>query len=363
MRLIIVPLPLSLFLLSCSSSPNGQPLVELPAMPTFADSVIAGNPEGNCPVPEAALPEVADTLGRVVGDGSPESCTGSAVVKAVAHGGYIRFNCGPDPIRIELPETARIYNDSSDYVVIDGGGLVTLSGGGKHRILYMNTCDPELHWTTPHCDNQEFPQLTVQNLTLVDGNSRNEDEGGGAIFSRGGRFKVVNSRFFRNQAALEGPDVGGGAIRVFDQYQDRPVFVVNSTFGGADELGNSASNGGALSSIGVSWSIYNSVFSHNEALGKGGNPSQPSTPGGGSGGAIYNDGLSMTLSLCGSTLEHNHANAYGSAIFFVSNNHDGLLALDRTSVRNNSGGGWHTLPSIAMHEDTRTHVVESSLVE
>ena len=92
--------------------------------------------------------------------------------------------------------------------MLDGGGKVTLSGGGKRRILYMNTCDPAQGWTTSHCQDQDHPQLTVQNLTFVDGNSTGETAeggGGGAIFVRGGRFKVVNSRFFRNRATRPAP--------------------------------------------------------------------------------------------------------------------------------------------------------------
>ena len=46
-----------------------------------------------------------------------------------------------------------------------------------------------------------------------------------------------------------------------------PVYAVSSTFGGAAGLGNKCSNGGALSSIGVSYSVINSVFTHNEAIG------------------------------------------------------------------------------------------------
>ena len=47
------------------------------------------------------------------------------------------------------------------------------------------------------CDNQDHPRLTVQNLTFIDGNSKNETEydGGGAIWARGGQLKIVNSRF------------------------------------------------------------------------------------------------------------------------------------------------------------------------
>ena len=34
----------------------------------------------------------------------------------------------------------------------------------------MNTCDPNQVYTTPHCDNQDHPRLTVQNLTFINGN-------------------------------------------------------------------------------------------------------------------------------------------------------------------------------------------------
>jgi hypothetical protein len=88
-------------------------------------------------------------------------------------------------------------------------------------------------------------------------------------------------------------------------------------------------------------------------VGFGGNPAQDNTPGGGSGGAIYNDGDSMALSVCGSTLEHNDVRAFGSAIFFVSNTHDGSVSIDSSLIRNNVGGGWNVQPSISMHEDTR----------
>ena len=49
---------------------------------------------------------------------------------------------------------------------------------------------------------------------------------------------LVNTRFFGNHCAPMGSDVGGGAIRVFQQHDGQPVYVVNSTFGGEAELGN-----------------------------------------------------------------------------------------------------------------------------
>jgi hypothetical protein len=105
----------------------------------------------------------------VIGNGSPASCTSAAFVAAVAKGGVITFNCGSEPVTITLTETAKVVNDAAARIVIDGGGKVTLSGGGQRRILYMNTCDPDQVWTTPRCDNQDHPQLTIQNLTFVDG--------------------------------------------------------------------------------------------------------------------------------------------------------------------------------------------------
>ncbi len=213
-----------------------------------------GNPNGQSPIPSEAKAEDVSNPDHIIGTGTPESCTGKAFIEAVAKGGTIIFNGGNEPFTITLDEPAKIFNNAIPDVVIDGGGLVTLSGGNKTRILYMNTCDPNQVWTTNHCQNQESPRLTVQNITFANGNSKNDTEhdGGGAIWVRGGRFKVFNCRFINNVCASTGPDVGGGAIRVFDQYNDLPVYVVNSTFGGGEGLGNVGSMVEQLVVIGVS---------------------------------------------------------------------------------------------------------------
>ncbi len=303
----------------------------------------AGNPDGNCTVPQEAQAEDSSNPDHVIGNGTPESCTSDAVVDTIAKGGVITFDCGPDPITITLDKTAKIFNNTGPKIVIDGGGKVTLSGGGKVRILYQNTCDQNQVWTTSHCQDQDHPQLSVQNLTFVDGNAKGEDpDGGGAIFVRGGRFKVVNSRFFNNVCDDVGPDVGGGAIRTLSQSQGLPVYVVNSTFGGKPELGNVCSNGGGLSSIGVSYTVINSLFSDNKAIGNGANPAKQGTPGGGSGGAIYNDGNTYTLDLCGVKMTNNTANEGGGAIFFVSNDKTGTLKITDSFLSNNPSLGFET---------------------
>jgi hypothetical protein len=209
------------------------------------------------------------------------------------------------------------------------------------------------------------PRLTVQNLTFADGNSATDKvyDGGGAIWVRGGRFKVVNCRFFNNSCDSIGPDVGGAAVRVFSQFNNLPVYIVNSTFGGAENYGNFGSNGGGISSIGVSWTIINCLFSYNRATGNGGNPSQPGTPGGGSGGAIYNDGNRMTLTILGTRIDHNTVNAFGSAIFFVTNDHSGDIRIDSSAIQNNTGGSWYPVfPQISMHNDTKC-VVTNSIIK
>jgi hypothetical protein len=318
---------------------------------------------GECHIPPEAMAENTTQPQRVIGNGTQASCSSAAVVAAVAQGGIITFNCGPDPVTITMAATAKIFNNTGPKIVLDGGGKVTLSGDGARRILYMNTCDQAQVWTTPTCQNQDHPQLTVQNLHFTRGNqggSANTD-GGGAIWVRGGRFKIVNCRFTENLCAATGPDVGGAAVRVFSQYQGLPVYVLNSIFGGAEGLGNTCSNGGGLSSIGVSFTVLNSLFSHNQAVGWGANPPDSGTPGGGSGGAIYNDGNTFNLRLCNTTIKDNYAKEGGGAIFFVSNDRSGSLYLDNSFLRKNINEGFATtgFPGIFVLAKDPPHVTNS----
>ena len=296
------------------------------------------------PLAAAAAPMVDTSRpDRWVGNGTPRSCTSRAVVRAVAKGGVIRFRCGPDPVRIEMRRTAKVVN-TSRRVVLDGGGLVTLSGGGKRRILYQNTCDSRQTWTTSHCDDQATPRLVVQGLTFAAGNATGatyDGGGGGAIFARGGRLKIVRSTFVGNRCDGTGPDLGGGAVRALSQHHGQPVTVVRSSF-----RSGVCSNGGALSSIGVSWSIYNSVFTGNRAIGRGANPARPNTPGGGSGGAVYADGNDFRILIAGTKMANNHAREGGGAIFFVSNDRTGVLEIRSSTLRDNPSDGFETDPGI-----------------
>ena len=84
-----------------------------------------GNPDGG-PIPAWAGPVDTSQPDRTIGNGTPASCTSRAVVDAVARGGVIRFDCGPDPVTIILDQTAKVFNDTGPEIVIDGGGLVRM---------------------------------------------------------------------------------------------------------------------------------------------------------------------------------------------------------------------------------------------
>jgi hypothetical protein len=337
------------------------------------DGPPAGYVDGHAPVPAAGQAEDVSSPTTVIGSGTPASCTGDAFVAAVANGGIITFDCGPDPVTIVLTSTAKVFNNKGTKLVIDGGNKVTLSGGGTTRILYMSTCDKAQVYPpgSGDCNTNPGVQLVVQNITFVDGSAKGIPDGttnaggGGAIYAQGGSLKVVKSRFFHNECEDLGSDVGGGAIRKLDYLvapgagPGRPVWIVNSTFGGKPGLGNSCANGGALSSIGVSWNILNTWFSDNTAVGHGANDGQ-----GGNGGAIYNDGNEIVLDVTSSLIENNKANEGGSAVFFVSNNKTGSITIRDSITRGNPRGTFETpdLPGFFVIAKAPAQVINSQIL-
>jgi hypothetical protein len=98
-------------------------------------------------------------------------------------------------------------------------------------------------------------------------------------------------------------------------------------------------------------------------VGNGANPARPGTPGGGSGGAIYNDGNTYTLSLCGTRIADNRANEGGGAIFFVSNDRTGTLRIEESSLSRNPSGRFETdgYPGIFVLANGEPEVINSVL--
>jgi hypothetical protein len=323
----------------------------------------AGNPNGHATVPAAGRAVSTSHPNHVIGHGTPAGCTSAAVVKAVAEGGIITFDCGPKPVTITMTATAKVVN-TSHRVVLDGGGKVTLSGGGKVRILYMNTCDPKQKFTTDDCWEQEWPQLVVQNLTFKDAYSAVRETstssyGGGAIFDEGGQLKVVNSTFTGNRCYATGPDLGGAAIRALGMYMKVPVYITQDTF-----TGNSCSNGAALSGLYANFDVYNSLLTNNKAIGWGANPAAPGTAGGGSGGAIYTDGDQYNLLIDGTSMSDNTAREGGGAIFFVVDADGGRLTISHSTLHHDPSGEFQNAPGIFDEVDgvvTSPTVIDSSI--
>lgn len=272
--------------------------------------------DGGGPPPQAVCdaPELSDVSApdAVVGDGSPASCTAAALGSAVQAGGTIVFDCGADPHTIEVDEAIVI----SQPTVLDGGGTITLSGGGQSRILYLDS-----DYNTP------TPRLVVQRLTFTAGQAPaggdDTAQGGGAIYRDGGSLTVIDSRFIGNRAPSPGQDIAGGAIYGFGGGE---TVVVGSTF-----EDNQASNGGAIGSLNGDLIVLNSRLSNNAATGSGGNPGD-----GGAGGALYADGGDELTSLCGVIIEGNRAGAIGGGVFRVSNSDDGTFTMERTTVDDNA---------------------------
>ena len=312
-----------------------------------------GNPAGHVDVPPAGRAVNTSHPNHLVGNGRAVSCTSAAVVRDVAAGGITTFDCGPKPVTIVMTATASVIK-TRHLVVLDGGGLVTLSGGGERRILYSNTCAGTR--STDDCVNQPYPRIVVQNITFEDGHNGAHQatctanvpkcwyggvDGGGAVYVEGGQFKAVNSQFVDSRCYAFGPDLGGGAIRALAQYQNRPVYITGDTF-----RGGRCSNGGALSSISVQWDILNSEFTDNRAIGWGANPATRGTPGGGSGGAIYLDGQDDDVRIAGTVMNGNRAREGGGAVFDVVDSGWGALTFNESQLHNNISGQFQTFPGV-----------------
>lgn len=268
----------------------------------------------NVPPPAAVCdePALADTSAptAVVGDGTTGSCTEAALREAAAGGGTITFNCGgPTTITVTSPITF------DKETVLDGGGMVTLSGGDSSRILYLDS-----DYNTP------TPRLTVQRLAFTHGKTTasgdDTADGGAAIYRDGGSLTVLDCSFDDNHAPMTGQDLAGGAIYGFGGGE---TVIVGSTF-----TNNSSSDGGAVGSLNGDLTIIDSTFTGNSATGTDGNPGN-----GGCGGALYMDGRDEKTSLCGVTINDNTAGAIGGGFFRVSNDNTGSFAMDRSTVDNN----------------------------
>jgi hypothetical protein len=171
----------------------------------------------------------------VVGTGTPESCTEAALDAALAGGGSLTFNCGTAPHTIILTSTKTIAADTT----VDGGHLVTLSGGDTHQILRVNS----------------GVNVTLRNLTLAEGYG----DFGGGVYNDHGSVTVINSAFLGNTAFSE-----GGAIWGYGNFViSNTAFVGNSTVARPPLPGEGSELGGAVIGTSGSLSVVGCTFSNN----------------------------------------------------------------------------------------------------
>jgi len=311
-------------------------------------------------LPSEAQPVDTTNPTTIVGAGTADSCTYNELAAAVEQGGVITFNCGTSPVTIRITETLELKIDRD--TVIDGGNTVTLDGGSSVRIFSWYSDN----WMVN--DNA----LVLQHLIIANGKATGteaiperpepcsqgfNDGQGGALFMRDGILRAIDVTFANNEAALVGPDTGGGAIYLLGV---KASYISSCSF-----LNNRASNAGAMGSLFASNFIYDCLFDGNEATGHGANMDDASkcsytnngqneVGSGGNGGAIYNDGGNGgSIVICGTQVRNNHSNAFGSALFFTSNDRSGTLTIqDSHFFENKQCLDWWTVqPGISMYDD------------
>ncbi len=261
-----------------------------------------------------------------LGDGSPASCTETALRSAVAAGGVIVFHCGAAAHTITLSSPLIAPTDKD--TVIEGGDRIVLDGQGSTQILRAYRADFRV--------NDRY--VAVQRLKMINGRDtgsnfvpRNgsstcawgyKDGGGGAIYTRDVNVKVYGVTFENNHGPDLGPDVAGGAIYMMGA---KSLSVAHSSF-----RNNTASNGGAIGVLHVASTISDTVFDNNQAIGTLANFANATDTGGapcpnfnhegqggagGLGGAFYSDGIDEGDSFTRVRIANNSSNDLGGGVF------------------------------------------------
>lgn len=252
-------------------------------------------------------------------------CTETALRTTASSGGHITFDCGPVPVTISLNSPIEL-NTAVD-TVIDGGGLVTISGQNTSRLFYKG-------W-----HNGYDITVTFQNIRMVNGKAPSGDEhSGGAFYGGhpGTRIHIINSTFENNSTRdIHTADNQGGALFVHNSYE--------TIISGSEFISNEAGSGGAFGGIATGLFIFNSRFGGNSAV-------DNSTEGivKGHGGAIHLDGVTNSYNpssnrrvhICGSIFEDNTAIRGGGAMkVTVSDNKGTLATYEKSAFINNISSG------------------------
>jgi hypothetical protein len=214
--------------------------------------------------------------------------------------------------------------------------------------------------------------LTLQHISLINGKmtptqaipkatlpcSQGWDDGeGGALYMRDGNLTVIDSIFTNNQAALLGPDTGGGAIYLLGS--KRGALIVSSTF-----TDNTASNAGAVGGLFAELDIYNSLFKGNTAAGNGANNNDSTMCSAMNNGQIrggvrrqwrrhlqrrkldeHPPGEHYPLRRRDRRQPRRASTHSVAGLFFTSDNMMGTLTITDSTMTGNTGGSWTSVTS------------------
>lgn len=235
-----------------------------------------------------------------IGDGTAASCqtqdAANALGNAVAAGGVIDFDCGPEMVTIVVNTNA-----TDQTVTVNGDGRITLDGENLRQIFYV------------YGDGN----LTLNDLVLIDGNF---GSGGGLAIGPQASASINRSMFISNEAATI-----GGAI-----YNQGTLTLMNSSIG--SNIATSA--GGGIFNDGGDVHIISSYLISNQAV---------------DGGAILSEGGTVTVEM--SALRSNIATGWGGGIYASG----GTLTLVNNTFSNNRadrGGGLYKTGALTLTNNT-----------
>jgi len=133
--------------------------------------------------------------------------------------GFANANAEADTITFDLPAnsvvtlSSQIGFTASQKTTVDGGGGVTVSGGDATRVFQVNS----------------GANVSIERLTVSDGITVADADGGAGIRNNNGALSVVDSTVSGNRALDDGnqPSLGGGIFS-----QGGALSVVDSTVSG-----------------------------------------------------------------------------------------------------------------------------------
>lgn len=300
-----------------------------------------------------AIPSAAWADNAVVGSGTPGSCTetsfdvalGQVIPGVQGPGGRLTFNCGSAPHTIQFTSMKFL----SDFVEIDGGGRIALSGQDATRLFQVALNGPVGETQT---------DVTLSNIALQSGFAAGGF--GGAI------LQLANTSLTLDRVSITNSRAGltGGALACEPQTS---VTIRNSTF-----AQNTAQSGGALSCSGNLFVSGSSFVNNDSATATGGDHQGGAIQSWGdalvihssyffgnfswNGGAIYKRDLG--LSIADTTFENNVALDTGGAVISTGT----TTLIERSHFKNNRtlpgqsgiGGGalWHNATESCLIADS-----------